>query len=357
MVVAQRMAGNRRKKKAGADVAASLPALNALPARIAVLDREGRILLVNTAWRDFAKKAEMDSDRAAAGDNYLTMCGGAAEGAPHRNELAEGLRLVLAGKSDEFVLEYPARLRTGEKWFDVRVTKCIGTGNARAVVAHEDISERVKLEQEIVAASAREQQRFRQDLHDGLSQQLTGLKFKASLLEYHLQSKNLAEAAEAKAISELLNQATDEASNLARQMRPVEIEARGLMMALKELAHTTSQSGKVACTVLIRRAVFIYDNHTATNLFRIAAEAVASAVKEGGAQRVQVGLTEEAECVLLTVRDNGRPLADRGQGNSGVQSTMRYYARMIGGTLQWRKDGTSSVSFTCCIHKQISRRK
>src|SRR5205823_869859 len=125
------------------------------------------------------------------------------------------------------------QVRGQEKWFHGKVTRYPGSGPMRVVIAHEDITERVRLEREIVAVSAREQQRFGQELHDGLSQQLTGLKFKASLLEYQLHSKGLTEARDAKAISELLNQATEEASKLARSVQPVETESRGLMMALR----------------------------------------------------------------------------------------------------------------------------
>src|SRR6185295_2447939 len=156
-------------------------------------------------------------------------------------------------------------------------------GLARVIVAHDEISQRVRLEREIVAVSAREQQRFGQELHDGLSQQLTGLKFKASLLEYQLQSKDLPEANDAKAISELLNQATDEASKLARSVRPVETESRGLMMALRELAANTEHAHDVKCVCEIRRPVFIHDNNVATNVYRMAEEAIANALQHGEA--------------------------------------------------------------------------
>jgi signal transduction histidine kinase len=292
-------------------------------------------------------------DRAAVGDNYLVICESEQDEAPHLSELADGISSVLSGKRAEFALEYPAEVGT-EKWFYARVTQCPPDSTARAVVAHEDISESVRLEREIVGVSAHEQQRFRQELHDGLSQQLTGLKFKASLLELHLQSKNIPEAAEAKAMSELLNQATDEASNLARRMRPVEVEARGLMMAVRELASAAEQKHDITCQVLIRRPVFIHDNNTATSLYRIAAEAVENAVTEGEAKRIQIALTDDGQRVTLSVRDNGGPLASR--ATSGFRAhMMRYHARMIGGALEWRKESQKGVTLVCCFQKTARR--
>src|SRR3954470_15260878 len=84
---------------------ASITALDALPARIAVLDREGRVIIVNRAWREFAARAQSKSDRAAAGDNYLEICESEHANAPHLSELADGISAVLDGRRPEFALE------------------------------------------------------------------------------------------------------------------------------------------------------------------------------------------------------------------------------------------------------------
>lgn len=327
---------------------AALSALDALPEQIALVTREGKVIATNRAWSEFARAASSETDRVPVGEDYFARCSGLE--APHLITFVEGVKSVLADKQTEFEIEYPCRVGEEERWFHARVTSC-RAGSAHAVIAHEDISERVRLEREIVAVSAHEQQRLRQELHDGLSQQLTGLKFKASLLEYHLQSKNLPEASEAKALSELLNEATDEASKLARRMRPVEVEARGMMMALREIALNTEQEHDVKCEVSIARPVFIYDNNTATNLFRIAQEAVNAAIEQGEARRVQMSLGESGNRVTLTVRDNGRPWKQRHSNGLGPH-LMRYHARMIGGTLEWRNTSPRGVVFTCCFEKR-----
>lgn len=322
-----------------------MTALDALPAHIAILDNRGRIVATNKAWREFAVSKGNRLDRCAVGDDYPACCDSIAGVAPHLEELAAGVKAVLRGKREEFLIEYPLRNGEQEAWFHVRVTRC----SNGAVIAHEDISERVAMEREIVSVSAREQQRMRQELHDGLSQQLTGLKFQASLLEYHLQSKGLPEAAQAKSISELLNQATDEASKLARRFRPVEVDARGLMMALRQLGIDTEHQQEVDCAVQIRRAVFIHDNEAASNLYRIAEEAVANAVLRR-ARRIHISLSEDGRLITLKVRDNGRGAIDTdGQGLG--PHLMRYHARMISATLEWKREGKSGISFTCCVHK------
>jgi signal transduction histidine kinase len=327
----------------------ALSALDALTAHIAILDREGTILAVNKAWRDFGREAGADADRGQVGTNYFS---GRDADSSAMGQLVDGVRAVLAGDIAEFHVEYPYVKGRQERWFHARVTRFGGKHVVRAVVSHEDISERVQMEREIVAVSAREQQRFGQELHDGLSQQLTGLKFKASLLEYQLQSRQLAEANDAKGISELLNQATDEAAKLARSVRPVEIESRGLMMALKELAGRAQQHG-VHGVCEFRRPVFIHDNNVATQAYRIAEEAVTNAMQHGEPTEITIALRETKDCVILTVRDNGKGLPKNFANSArlGIHM-MRYRARMIGGSVEFKSENPRGTLVTCRFQKQ-----
>lgn len=330
----------------------ALSALDALSAHIAILDTEGNILAINQAWRDFGGEKVQCMDRGKVGTNYFSCCGdSSANDACAR--FTKGVQDVLDERRKEFSLEYACQVRGVDRWFHGKVTRFNGKGPARVVIAHEEISQRVYLEREIVDVSAREQQRFGQELHDGLSQQLTGLKFKASLLEYQLQSKDLPEANDAKAISKLLNEATDEASNLARSVRPVEIESRGLMMALGQLAVRAAQTHQVKCQCTFRRPVFVHDNNVATHVYRIAEEAVANAVQHGEATEIRLTMDETKDCVTLTVRDNGKGLPKDFSEDGGLGlHMMRYRARMIGGAVELRRDPSRGTIMSCSFQKR-----
>ena len=147
---AMRMLGRQvvaqmRLRRAAAAVAASerftRATIDALPSRIAVLDAEGRILAANQAWRDAAGAA------AVTGADYLDLCGaGDGPDAVDGAALAAGARDVLAGRRDAFAMEYahadgpapPARPR----WSVVRVSRFDDAGRPRAVVCHEDVTDR-----------------------------------------------------------------------------------------------------------------------------------------------------------------------------------------------------------------------
>ena len=122
--------------------------LDGLSANIALLDDQGEILLVNKAWRDFAGQNGVSPETVSEGTNYLQACEivskGDDEGA---TAFTEGIRKVLEAKSERFVMEYPCNGPDIRRWFIGRVTPLRGDGPRRVVVAHEDITERKRLEQ------------------------------------------------------------------------------------------------------------------------------------------------------------------------------------------------------------------
>ncbi len=79
--------------------------LDALPAHVALLDRDGVILTVNEAWRRFASENALPDTAAGVGQNYLAVCE-RADTAEAR-QAAAGIRSVLRGAVPRFELEYP----------------------------------------------------------------------------------------------------------------------------------------------------------------------------------------------------------------------------------------------------------
>ncbi|OLN25044.1 putative two-component response regulator with GGDEF domain [Desulfovibrio sp. DV] len=116
--------------------------LNGLTAHIALIDASGDIILVNEAWRDFARDNGLAPELAGEGTNYLCACDNATEA----GSFAAGIRQVLAGELEQFTMEYPCHAPHQPRWFVGRVTPFPGDGPRRVVVAHEDISERKLME-------------------------------------------------------------------------------------------------------------------------------------------------------------------------------------------------------------------
>ena len=122
--------------------------IDSLPAHLAILDENGTIISVNSAWRRFADFNDFRGDDYGLGANYLGVCaratGSSADEAPL---VLQGLREVLAGERDEFYLEYPCHGPTDQHWYALRATRFWNSTPApqtseplRVVVTHEDIS-------------------------------------------------------------------------------------------------------------------------------------------------------------------------------------------------------------------------
>jgi DNA-binding CsgD family transcriptional regulator len=128
--------------------------LDAMSAHIAILDARGFILDTNRAWEEFAQQNGMPPGAALKRVSYLQVCEGArGSGSEDAARVAGGVRAVLEGELDEFVLDYPCHSPTEKRWYYLRVTRIPGRGTMRAVVSHENITplklaeERLKLQQ------------------------------------------------------------------------------------------------------------------------------------------------------------------------------------------------------------------
>lgn len=123
--------------------------VDALTDHVAILDREGRILAVNEAWRRFAKSNGLRCPNWCVGRNYVEVCEHAVGADSERAvEMANAMRSIARGELNSYCLEYPCHSPEEQRWFTVNVTR-FGEGEAvRLVVAHENITERKRLETE-----------------------------------------------------------------------------------------------------------------------------------------------------------------------------------------------------------------
>ncbi len=124
--------------------------LNSLSSHICVLDRNGIIIMVNEAWRRFAYENSDVSRNCFEGSNYIEICDTVTaddEDKETAQAFAQGIVSVLSGKIEEFSLEYPCHSPDEKRWFIGRVTRMTEDDEVRAVVAHENITERKILEE------------------------------------------------------------------------------------------------------------------------------------------------------------------------------------------------------------------
>jgi len=211
---------------------------------------------------------------------------------------------------------------------------------------------RIRLERQILEISDREQARIGQDIHDGLCQQLIGLAFNANSLAGTLADQERPEAASARKISLLLDEAITESRSVCRGLYPVRLKTEGLVPALEELAHTVSDRFNVCCVCETSTRRLHCDVTTATHLYRIAQEAVNNGIKHSGGKKILIQLTAAEDGLELKIQDNGRgcsQVIDR-PGGMGLH-IMDYRARSIGGTLSISTTEQGTTIFCKAFYK------
>ncbi len=116
--------------------------LDALTAHIAILDDQGIIIAVNSAWRQFADGNQLRDPNSSIGCNYLTVCeSAAAAGSEEAERVAEGIRSVMGGAREVCAVEYPCHSPGERRWFVVRLSRFDVNGRLRLVVSHENITD------------------------------------------------------------------------------------------------------------------------------------------------------------------------------------------------------------------------
>ncbi len=217
-----------------------------------------------------------------------------------------------------------SRLKTFQQTLESRVQQ-------RTAALAEEIEKRQQLEKEILIISEREQQRIGRELHDTLCQHLTGTAIAGQVLGEKLEAESRSEVQDAHQIVELVEQGIEIARNLARGLFPVEIEAEGLISALRELAANFDGRSGVACRFETERPALVHDSFAAAHLYRIAQEAVRNASRHSGASNIIISFNEEDGVAKLAVRDDGKGIPNlHGERKGMGLHIMRHRAGMIG---------------------------
>lgn len=216
-----------------------------------------------------------------------------------------------------------------------------------------DITEKKKLEKELIEISERERQEIGHDLHDGLGQLLTGIALKSKSLAKSLKKKSLPEAKHAERLTELANDAINQAGNLVKGLVPVGLQVGGILTALKEMSDDINIAYGISCSFNSNCIGIECDNLTANQLYRIAQEAVLNVVKHSKAKQVLINLDKEDEKIVLSIKDNGIGFQfdQKVSGGQGLH-IMQYRANMIDATLRIRQNDKGGITITCVVPKQ-----
>jgi PAS domain S-box-containing protein len=219
---------------------------------------------------------------------------------------------------------------------------------------HREIATRMELERDLVRISEREHRRLGHDLHDGICQELAGIRFSVDAIS-RKQPKDSPARGQLDSIATAVQRAIQHTRLLSRGLAPLQLEAGDIASSLTELAATTATLFEIHCRFDCKGRVPALDLDAATNLYRIAQEAIQNAIKHGRAKAIEVELDFTGRDARLTVADNGTGLpakpAPAAPGDGMGLKIMRHRAELLRGTVTVHAGPAGGVRVQCVFPK------
>jgi len=249
---------------------------------------------------------------------------------------------ILVGQEVIAVLElFSDRAHPRNDWFD-NLMPAVGEHIGR-------ILERERATARMADLVWREQQDLMHTLHDMLGQTLTGLGMLSAGLRQRLTPAQGDAASTAAEIARQAQHALEQVRQLSRSLFPVEVEAASLTAALQELAFATQSLHKIQVRVEGQIPQGFSDGGAATQLYRIAQEAVTNAVKHAQARSIVIQIGRQGGMLKLRIADDGIGIGKAAAGKGIGLQIMRYRAHSIGGILTVESGSHGGTVVSCTL--------
>jgi signal transduction histidine kinase len=116
-----------------------------------------------------------------------------------------------------------------------------------------------------------------------------------------------------------------------------------------------NEGDKISCRFHCHGDPRVADSRTATQLYRIAQEALSNAIKHSNAGRIEIMLEHDETATVLRLRDDGEGLPPRERRKAGLGlQIMRYRAQLIGGTLSAEPLPAGGTEVTCRLPRKTA---
>ncbi len=320
-------------------------AIAALPVPTMLHADDGEILGLSRGWTE---ATGFSRDEVRTFDEWVRRAFG--ERRHHAGSLVE--RVYSRGMPSHDG-EQVVKIRSGERRIWDMSSAPLGvdpTGRRVAITMAVDVTERRHLERELLAISEQERGRIGRDLHDGPASQLAGIAMLARGLARAARAGNAVTAEQLEEIAELARDGAEQVRSLAHGLAPVAPEPEGLARALDEMAHGTARHSGIRCVYKGVETLPRLQRDTVSQLYWIAREAVANAVKHARARTIEIRLFVTWSQLVLRVKDDGVGIGvgPKSAGGMGIR-IMRHRAGAIGARLFLRSLPSGGTSVTCIV--------
>jgi signal transduction histidine kinase len=329
-----RLLGSARAAAGGAELLTAEPDVSLLdfekildlaPNYGAIVNADCEIIFVNKIWRDCGEHTGLPEK--PVGENYISLFCDTTDGA--EENLAKLIHSATLGRSEPF----SETCRFADRHFIRRLTPVVLQGAPFVIVAHEDVTEVVKAQQALAAATERllavqeeERERIGRELHDSTSQHLVVIGLGLAALRRGRAAAELVDE-----MSHALDEANREIRTLTYLLHPPALTEEGMEAALRRFVDGFGKR----CGILIALRLDVELSNlpldVAKALFRIVQEALANVHRHASAKSVSVRIRSLGSGLRLMIVDDGASGERRGRaqetgvGIHGMEARLRQF--------------------------------
>ena len=194
-----------------------------------------------------------------------------------------------------------------------------------------------RLHASVISAQETERKRLARDLHDGVGQILSGVKFRLQALPGQMALSKGGEAKILK-VGGFLDHAISEIRRVSQNLMPSELVDLGLGPALLTLCREFKERAGIHVSVRDEGLPKTLSPELALALFRISQEALNNIGKHSRATTAGFALSRKGREIILSVNDNGvgfKPGGSRQPAGRGFGlGNMRQRAESVGGSIE-----------------------
>lgn len=203
-----------------------------------------------------------------------------------------------------------------------------------------DVTKRKKLEKKLVDIQEEERSRISRELHDGIGQLVTAIKFNFNRIvdKYDVLPEERAE------MSGLFDALTNSIREISYDLMPSILKDYGLVTATRRMIQQIQENTSVSIDFNYNNEKKRLSEDMELSLYRILQEALTNAMRYSEASSIQISLQCESNKVYLRIKDNGHGFDSKkikeieGQGIRN----MEHRTRLMNGAFQIQssKNGT-----------------
>jgi PAS domain S-box-containing protein len=155
------------------------------------------------------------------------------------------------------------------------------------------------------AGMEEQRKRIAREIHDGLGQLLTAIKFDVSRLKKRTDERRQDSVKLIQGIYELVDSGVEMVQKISKELRPGILDDLGLLSAIKWRMNEFQEKTEIQCRVILEPDDFEVDIDLSTAVYRITQEALTNIIRHAKATEVEIQIIKSSDELMFQIHDNG----------------------------------------------------